>query len=791
MWTSQSILLGGVFTCTLVGVTAQPNTTTVTTTTAVLEPLICEEGGEGLFFPAFANEHSWNSGLRAFLYLIGMLWVFAGAAMAADSFMCAIETITSKQKVIVDENTGEQYHVRVWNPTVANLTLMALGSSAPEILLTLIEIVSDDFYAGSLGPSTIVGSAAFNLLVIIAICTVAVILPKRIDQFGVYVLTASFSVGVYIWLLVILEYSSPDVIELWEALVTAIAFPIFVVGAYLIDVKDTLSCITGRKLKKRADKDYIVEIEDEEGEAIHIEKYSETKKKKLWKRLIQERRIVQKKSSKDLLDKEEEKRDLLEECQEKADMAGNSRALYRIMAQRKVGGKKLEKSESKLDAQKADPLNFVDYDDNPYHFPPEPKHADDDYSNGYITFRKSKAQILEGGTANCPRTEKGNASVYLAVDRVNSGRFAKPVNIRYHTVQGTATAGADYTEILDGQLDFTNGTVRQVIQIEVIDDDVFEQDESFYVQLTENLDEINIKIHRCEVVILNDDDIKSFGDRVIAYLAFNHHKFKLGRSAWGEQIVDAITPPPKEASIFSKIWFWIMIPFAFLNSLVPPTTILGAFPTFFASLTVIGFLTAMINDLASLFGCQIGLSDAVTATTIVALGTSLPDTLASRIAAVNEPTADAAITNVTGSNTVNILLGLGLAWTIAAIYWESVPSDSSTLAKWKQIVPAQISEDYPNGAFYVPAGDLAFSVVIFACVSCIAFCILMIQRVIPEALPPPEDSGDAENGNKEKEVQYVPGGELGGKRRNLVAGIFIGLWLSFIVVTSLNSEGML
>jgi Ca2+/Na+ antiporter len=43
---------------------------------------------------------------------------------------------------------------------------MALGSSAPEILLTIIEtmttINNDD--PGELGPATIVGSAAFNLL---------------------------------------------------------------------------------------------------------------------------------------------------------------------------------------------------------------------------------------------------------------------------------------------------------------------------------------------------------------------------------------------------------------------------------------------------------------------------------------------------------------------------------------------------------------------------------------------------------------------------------------------------
>ena len=60
--------------------------------------------------------------------------------------------------------------VRIWNETVSNLTLMALGSSAPEILLAIIEIFGNNFEAGELGPGTIVGSAAFNLFVIIGIC---------------------------------------------------------------------------------------------------------------------------------------------------------------------------------------------------------------------------------------------------------------------------------------------------------------------------------------------------------------------------------------------------------------------------------------------------------------------------------------------------------------------------------------------------------------------------------------------------------------------------------------------
>jgi len=45
---------------------------------------------------------------------------------------------------------------------------MALGSSAPEIMLNVLDILLGDFYLGDLGPSTIVGSAAFNLFVILA-----------------------------------------------------------------------------------------------------------------------------------------------------------------------------------------------------------------------------------------------------------------------------------------------------------------------------------------------------------------------------------------------------------------------------------------------------------------------------------------------------------------------------------------------------------------------------------------------------------------------------------------------
>ena len=125
-----------------------------------------------------------------------------------------------KKNALVGNSTveNEEYEeVRVWNPTVANLTLMvckkkvdtnsfkALGSSAPEILLSIIEIVGNGFKSGELGPGTIVGSAAFNLFCISAICVLAVVSPqaKKIEAFKVFIVTAFFGTFAYIWLLIV------------------------------------------------------------------------------------------------------------------------------------------------------------------------------------------------------------------------------------------------------------------------------------------------------------------------------------------------------------------------------------------------------------------------------------------------------------------------------------------------------------------------------------------------------------------------------------------------------------
>jgi solute carrier family 8 (sodium/calcium exchanger) len=78
----------------------------------------------------------------------------------------------------------------------------------------------------------------------------------------------------------------------------------------------------------------------------------------------------------------------------------------------------------------------------------------------------------------------------------------------------------------------------------------------------------------------------------------------------------------------------------------------------------------VVAEVATVLGCTIGLKEAVTAITLVAIGTSLPDTFASMTAAKSSEYADSAIGNVTGSNSVNVFVGLGIPWIISAVYAE-------------------------------------------------------------------------------------------------------------------------
>jgi Ca2+/Na+ antiporter len=173
----------------------------------------------------------------------------------------------------------------------------------------------------------------------------------------------------------------------------------------------------------------------------------------------------------------------------------------------------------------------------------------------------------------------------------------------------------------------------------------------------------------------------------------------------------------------------ISLPWKLLFAIVPPTTFANGWATFWVALALIGGVTAFIGDLAALFGCILGIEDEITAITFVALGTSLPDTFASVAAAANDPTADNAVGNVTGSNCVNVFLGLGLPWLMAAVFWSNERMSPDWLARFGPGgTDKDMTIDYPAGGFVVMAGNLGTSVAVFTICACTCIGMLYYRR---------------------------------------------------------------
>mmetsp|Transcript_5711 Transcript_5711/g.21645 ORF Transcript_5711/g.21645 Transcript_5711/m.21645 type:complete len:857 (-) Transcript_5711:68-2638(-) len=844
----------------------------------MVEELVCDDG----------MLLRWGGGqtvrpLRIIIYLLLLGWCFMGVAIIADVFMVAIEKITSKKSRIWSEEKHRFVTVTVWNATVANLTLMALGSSAPEILINVLENFRDNFFNGPegrvpLGPSTIVGSAAFNMFVIIAVCVF--VIPdgqvRNIKDFGVYAVTAAFSIFAYVWLLIILLWRTPHVVEVWEGVLTFLFFPMLVGASWIVDK----SC------------------KDVEGTGILAAEMTKEELAELESKI-----------------RKEHGADLTEEQVTKflQVMCGEvkSRAKYRIAATRAmVGGKKVrmptaivERSFTGLArlarqmtgsvgiGRKVAPIAVVPSDRKSGWGCDEGRNMTMVFSTTpanmvVIQFSEIKKAVLESV-----------GSVTLGVRR--SGDVSLACSVDYKSRDGTAKAPGDYMSV-EGTLTFEPFERIQTIEVHIVDDFSYEENEEFYIDLfnetctsEDPLTKVSLGDNQTITVVIVDDDLpgvlsfqedelhvvekvtdheisipvmrKNGGtgkvsctyrteddtaiagtdfeavegtlefahqemessikikihprgryelsehflvildgpikggakfdpdsdggadaciltvivegenvsrervDRLMNTLQAKWQKAKVGHSNWRDQFVAAVyvnggedgddddSLPDQSPSMMDYAVHAIAVPWKVLFAFCPPTDYCGGWLTFSVALLFIGFVTALISDLANLLGCVLEICGAITAITLVAMGTSLPDTFASKTAAIQDPYADASIVNVTGSNSVNVFLGLGLPWMMSSIKWQITGRDAGWDRRYAKDEDIAVDIRQGHGAFIVKAGSLGFSVGVFTVFALVCMGIMFARR-------------------------SVYGGELGGPRitKWMTAIILCTLWIVYI-----------
>merc|ERR1719365_349081 len=414
---------------------------------------------------------------RGLLYGILMIYLFIGVAIASDKFMESIEMITAQEKEVSvkDPRTGKTQViiVKVWNETVANLTLMALGSSAPEIMLSVIEIWAKGFEAGDLGPGTIVGSAAFNLFMIIGLCMY--VIPddevRKIKHLRVFFITATWSVFAYVWLYLILGAISYGVVESWEGILTFLFFPATVYTAFVADRRMFFYKYFDKKY--RVQRGVLVQSEKGDIESRAQEKFKEFEDLEDMDPALAEfernrrayiqamKRIRLENPNISLIDLETKAR---EEVMSKGP---KSRAYYRAQATRKLAGKEdakkaLAKSlAAEAEAEKAEAEAAA------------AEEAEEKKDDGVtrIMFDPPHYTVMESvGTFEVTIVREGND-------------LNTTVQVDYKTEDGTASSDGDYIEA-SGTLTFGPGETQKMVTLEVLDDDVFEDDEHFYIRIS-------------------------------------------------------------------------------------------------------------------------------------------------------------------------------------------------------------------------------------------------------------------------------------------------------------------
>jgi len=431
----------------------------------------------GLVLPVWYPQDDLSFGdrfARGLVYFLLMIYMFIGVSIVSDRFMASIEVITSKEREIkVKRPNGEIQIVvvRMWNETVANLTLMALGSSAPEILLSVIEIYAKSYESGDLGPGTIVGSAAFNLLIIMAICMY--VIPdgevRKIKHLRVFFVTATWSVFAYLWMLVILKVTTPGVVDVGEGIITFLFFPATVITAYIADRRLLFYKYLSKnyRLNKRG---LIVETEgstemgkvaesglrvfEEEGMSQEVREYEESRRDYI--RILRELRKKHPNMDADELENLA-RGEILSK-------GPKTRAFYRMQATRKLtGGQNLvKKIQEKAAADAAG-------EQGPQEVEVVEEKKDDHITK--INFDPGHYTVLE------------NVGQFQVTVVREGGDLMKTVLVDYKTEDGTASGDADYVSA-QGVLTFHPGERHAFITLEVIDDDVFEEDEHFYVKLS-------------------------------------------------------------------------------------------------------------------------------------------------------------------------------------------------------------------------------------------------------------------------------------------------------------------
>ena len=162
-------------------------------------------------------------------YILGVIYMFLALAISCDEFFVpALEEMSSERRLNLSMD-------------VAGATLMAAGGSAPELFTSLF----GTFTESEIGFGTIVGSAVFNVLFVIAMCSLLTKETLQLTWWPLFRDSTFYAFGLVV-LSIFISVTSPEKIVIWEAVVLLVLYFLYILIMFFN--QNIYKLITGKEL---------------------------------------------------------------------------------------------------------------------------------------------------------------------------------------------------------------------------------------------------------------------------------------------------------------------------------------------------------------------------------------------------------------------------------------------------------------------------------------------------------------------------------------------------------------
>lgn len=547
-------------------------------------------------------------------YALGVLYMFLALAIVCDEFFVpALEEMSSKRHLNLSMD-------------VAGATLMAAGGSAPELFSSIF----GTFRESEIGFGTIIGSAVFNVLFVIAMCAFFAKEVLALTWWPLFRDSTYYTIGL-VMLTVFVGVVSPEEIHIWEA---CVLFGMYI-GYVLIMWKNAaiFQRLTGKELVYPDEEDDETERPDPES-AVPPEK-------------AVDRPGMERQNSASSITS-----------------AVNLPALHQTL----MGDQGRWQGTFRAGVLKLmrDPHSWVETGgvgivakiagDASFVFRQIDQNAD-----GHVDKKELKALFV---TLECDVSEAELDEVFTSLDLNNDGIISWDEFNKWY-ISSAELIRSQVKQVFDSLDTDKSGTLDKdeikalLVQLDphVTDEDVQEAIETMYKHGS-----------RDEVAF---DEFEAWYETSMIF-----ERQRKAAEEEAETAFDSLKPPMGEG-LLTWVQYLLVVPLVFLMAFtIPDVRRPGwgkwCYFAFFISIGWIGAFAYFMVLWAEIIGNTIGIPSVIMGLTVLAAGTSVPDMLSSVIVA-RRGSGDMAVSSSIGSNIFDILVGLPVPW-IMYTAWPDTPS---------------------------------------------------------------------------------------------------------------------